>query len=70
MNSKWPITEKELIYDVGVVKQAHRYKILAALRSDSCLFESFKKSSIRGKKEDLLLDRTSKSQACDSCTVM
>lgn len=70
MNSKWPITEKELIYDVGVVKQAHRYKILAALRSDSCLFESFKKSSTRGKKEELFLDRTSKSQACDSCTVM
>ncbi|OMJ80257.1 hypothetical protein SteCoe_19515 [Stentor coeruleus] len=70
MNSKWPITENELIYDIGIIKQAHRYKILAALRSDSCLFESFKKSSMRGKKEDLLIDRTSKSQACDSCTVM
>ncbi|OMJ79326.1 hypothetical protein SteCoe_20667 [Stentor coeruleus] len=70
MNSKWPITEKELVYDIGIVKKAHVNKILAALRSDSCLFESFKKSSMRGKKEDLLIDRTSKSQACDSCVLM
>lgn len=69
MNSKWPITEKELIYDIGVIKQGHRYKILGALRSDSSLFESFKKS-LGWKKDDVFLDKTSKTQACGSCSLM
>ncbi|OMJ78256.1 hypothetical protein SteCoe_6577 [Stentor coeruleus] len=69
MNSKWPITENELIYDIGVVKQGHRFKILAALRSDSSLFVSFKKS-LAWKKDDVFLDRTTKTQACGSCSLM
>ena len=73
MNSKWPITESILKNELLITKQAHRYKILAALRSESLGFDSFKKTGgvvNRPKNGDINYERTTNSASCDSCLLM
>ena len=71
MNSRWEITENILANDIGINKQAHRYKILARLKVDSVGFESMKKGGVtsRHRKEEMSIEKNVNSTACNSCAV-
>lgn len=71
MNSKWPITEKVLKNDLGIEKQAHRYKLLAALKTESNGFTSMKKGNLTNRyhNDDMVYEKTACNVACGSCEI-
>ena len=71
MNSRWEITDKILANDIGICKQAHRFKILARLKVDSVGFESMKKGGMtsRYRREEMSIEKNVNSTACNSCAV-
>lgn len=72
MNTRWEITEKMLIQEIGIKKQAHRYKILAKLKADSIGFDTMKKGGVtsRYRRDDLAIERNTNTTACSSCIVV
>ncbi|OMJ82749.1 hypothetical protein SteCoe_16453 [Stentor coeruleus] len=72
MNTKWEITEENLMKEIGIKKQGHRYKILAKLKADSIGFDTMKKGGVtsRYKKDDLAIERNTNTTACSSCVVV
>lgn len=71
MNSRHEISEKVLISEIGINKQAHRYKILAKLKNDAIGFESMKKGGYtsRYRRDELAIERNTNSTACSSCSI-
>lgn len=71
MNSRWEISDKILMTEIGITKQAHRYKILARLKNDSIGFESMKKGGFtsRYRRDELAIERNTNSTACSSCVI-
>lgn len=69
MNTRWEITDSVLKNQVGIKKQAHRYKIIARLKTDSLGFESMKKGGMtnRQRRDEMLIEKNVNSTACNSC---
>jgi hypothetical protein len=71
MNSRFEINDGVLMNEVGIVKQAHRFKIIDKLKTDCAGFDSMKKGGItsRYRRDELAIERNANSTACSSCLI-
>ena len=72
MNSRFEISDAVLMEEVGIGKQAHRFKIVAKLKGDCIGFDSMKRGGItsRYRRDDLAIERNVNSTACSSCFII
>jgi hypothetical protein len=72
MNSRFEINEAVLMEEVGIGKQAQRFKILAKLKGDCIGFDSMKKggATSRYRRDDLAIEKNVNSTACSSCFII
>ena len=66
MNSKYPITDQVLVFEIGIRSQAHRLKILKRLKKESQGFDTMKRPT----KPELLSDRHQRSAPCEFCLII
>lgn len=62
MNSKYPITDKILLEDIGIEKLGHRHRILSKL--------NLEKQAKKKKDNFIRLDRSGQLAACEFCVLM